>query len=193
MIEGKTVRLRAIELDDVERVYRWMNDREVTRYLMARYPMSRETEKDWVQNASKPLDFSNVRFAIETKDGVHIGNCGLHQGRPEDRHTELGIAICEKEYWGRGYGTDVMMTLVRFAFEQMNLNKVTLGVFEFNERGQNTYRKVGFVEEGHAREEIYRDGRYWDVIRMSILRREFEALHGPLGAVVPLADDAIPA
>ncbi|HUF52452.1 MAG TPA: GNAT family protein [Dehalococcoidia bacterium] len=192
MIEGKLVRLRAIELDDAERAYRWMNDREVTRYLMARYPMSRETEKEWVQNASKPLDYTGVRLAIETKDGVHIGNCGLHRGRVEDRNAELGIGICEKEYWGRGFGTDTMMTLVRFAFEQMNLNKVTLGVFEFNERGHNTYRKVGFVEEGRAREDVYQDGRYWDVIRMSILRREFEALHGPLGATAAATDGATP-
>jgi RimJ/RimL family protein N-acetyltransferase len=193
MIEGNQVRLRAIELDDAERAHRWMNDREYTRNLMARYPYSREAEKEWVEGASKPLEFGNVRFAIETKDGVHIGFCGLHNARPEDRHAELGIGIGEKEYWGKGYGTDVMMTLVRFAFEQMNLNKVTLGVFEFNERGQRTYRRVGFVEEGRAREEVYKDGRYWDVIRMSILRREWEGLYGPLGAAVSAKDGATPA
>lgn len=176
MLEGKLVRLRALEPADAERAYRWINDREVTQYLMARYPYSMEFEKEFLTNAAKSNDFSETRLAIETKDGVHIGICGLHRARPEDRHAELGIMIGEKECWSAGYGTDAVQTLVRFAFEQMNLNKVSLGVFEFNERAQAVYRKCGFVEEGRAREEYYQDSHYWDIVRMGILRREWEAL-----------------
>ena len=182
MIEGKLVRLRAVEPEDAENAFHWMNDREVSRGLMARYPFSHETERDWVENATRPLDFGNVRFAIETKDGVHIGHCGLHGGSAENRRAELGIMIGEKEYWGRGFGADTMITLLRFAFEQMNLHKVTLGVFEFNERGLAMYTKLGFVEEGRFRDDLFQDGRYWDLVRMSILRREYEAIHGALGA-----------
>jgi len=175
MIEGKLVRLRAVEPSDAENLYRWINDREVTQNLMARYPYSLAWEEDWAKGAAKAADFSEARFAIDTLEGVHIGNSGLHNGRPEDRHAELGIMIGEKEYWNRGYGTDAIATLVRFAFEQMNLNKVTLGVFEFNDRAHAVYTKLGFVEEGRAREDYYQDGRYWDIIRMSILRREYDA------------------
>jgi RimJ/RimL family protein N-acetyltransferase len=106
----------------------------------------------------------------------------LHGGNAENRRAELGIMIGEKEYWGHGFGTDTMLTLLRFAFEQMNLHKVTLGVFEFNERGLAMYTKLGFVEEGRFREDLFQDGRYWDLVRMSILRREYEALHGAVGA-----------
>lgn len=175
---GKLVRLRALEPEDAERAYRWINDREVTQFLMARYPYSLAAEKDWAAAAAKPADFSEVRFAIETLDGVHIGICGLHRGRPEDRLADLGIMIGEKEYWSQGYGTDAMLTVLRFAFYQMNLNKVTLGVFEINPRARAVYEKCGFIEEGRGREEYYQDGRYIDVIRMGVLRREFEALHG---------------
>ncbi len=182
MIEGKLVRLRAVEPEDAENAFRWMNDREVTRNLMARYPFSLESEREWVKGAGKPLDFGNTRFAVETKEGVHIGHCGLHAANAESRHAELGIMIGEKEYWGRGFGTDTMLTLLRFAFEQMNLHKVKLGVFEFNERGLAMYTKLGFVEEGRFRDDLFQDGRYWDLIRMSILRREYEAVHGAIGA-----------
>jgi RimJ/RimL family protein N-acetyltransferase len=176
MIEGKLVRLRAVEPEDAERAFRWINDREVTQYLMARYPFSLAAEKEWVETSAKPNEFGEARFAIETRDGKHIGFCGLLRGRPEDRNTELGIMIGDKSFWSNGYGTDAMMTLLRFAFEQMNMHKVALGVFEFNERAQACYRKCGFVEEGRFREEYFQDGRYWDVIRMSVLRREFEVL-----------------
>lgn len=177
MIEGRLVRLRALEPGDAERAYRWINDREVTRYLMARYPYSLAFEQDFLAQAAKANDYSEARFAIETKDAVHIGMCGLHRGRPEERTADLGIMIGEAQYRDGGYGTDTMLTVLRFAFEQMNLHRVSLGVFEFNERAQAVYRKVGFVDEGRERHAYFQDGRYWDVLRMSILEDEWRALN----------------
>jgi RimJ/RimL family protein N-acetyltransferase len=183
MLEGKLVRLRASEPTDLENAYTWVNDREVTQYLMVRYPWSRAREEKYLRDASvEDNAFGDVRLAIETKEGVHIGMCGLHRARPEDRGAELGITIGDKSFWSNGYGTDTVQTLLRFGFEQMNLHKVALGVFEFNERGIACYRKCGFVEEGRFREEYFQDGRYWDVVRMSLLRSEFEAMRDEAAA-----------
>jgi RimJ/RimL family protein N-acetyltransferase len=177
VLAGRLVRLRALEPTDLERAYGWVNDREVTHYLMLRYPMSlAQEEKYLTETSSQGSSFQDVRLAIDTMDGVHIGMTGLHRARPEDRGAELGIMIGDKSFWANGYGTDTVQTLLRFAFEQMNLHKVMLGVFEFNERAYACYRKCGFVDEGRFREEYFQDGRYWDVIRMSILRREWDAL-----------------
>ena len=177
MLQGKLVRLRGLEPTDLERAYGWVNDREVTQYLMLRYPMSLAQEQKYLtETSSQGSSFQDVRLAIETLDGTHIGMTGLHRARPEDRGAEFGIMIGDKSFWSNGYGTDALQTLLRFAFDQMNLHKVMLGVFEFNERAQACYRKCGFVDEGRFREEYFQDGRYWDVLRMSILRREWEAL-----------------
>jgi RimJ/RimL family protein N-acetyltransferase len=177
VLKGKLVRLRALEPSDVENAYKWVNDREVTHYLMVRYPWSRVQEEKYLnENSARENNFEDVRLAIETLDGKHIGMTGLHRARPEDRSAELGILIGDKSFWSSGYGTDTVQTLLRFAFDQMNLHKVALGVFEYNERGQACYRKCGFVEEGRFREEYFQDGRYWDVIRMSILRSEWRAI-----------------
>ena len=179
MLTGKLVRLRAMEPADLDRAYEWINDRDVTRFLMARYPMSRSDEEKWLAESSGRNGFErDVRLAIETLDGVHIGNTGLHAMRPEDRCAELGIMIGDKAYWSNGYGSDAVVTLLRFAFYEVNLHRVGLGVFPYNQRAIACYRKCGFVEEGRSRDEIYRDGRYWDIIRMGILRHEFDALHG---------------
>lgn len=182
MLYGNRVRLRAVEPEDAEHAFHWINDREVTQYIMMRYPQSLPFEKDWATNVSKANNFEDSRFIIETLDGVQIGITGLHHGRPEDRHSELGIMIGEKDYWSQGYGTDAVLTLLRFAFYQMNLNKVTLGVFDTNPRARAVYDKLGFIEEGRSREEYFQDGRYLDVIRMSVLRHEFEALYPPAEA-----------
>lgn len=178
MLEGRLVRLRALEASDAERAYTWINDREVTQFLMARYPYSLAFEENWTKGASAENGYKDLRLAIETKDSVHIGLCGLHRASPEDRNAELGIMIGDKSRWSNGYGTDAMLTLVRFGFHEMNLHRVDLGVFEFNDRAIACYRKCGFVEEGRRREAYYQGGRYWDVVRMGVLRGEFDELHG---------------
>ena len=176
MLEGTLVRLRALESTDLERDYTWINDREVTHYLYtARYPLSRADEERWLNE--RPTNGANgVRLGIETKDGVHIGNIDL-QAKPEDRKAVLGIMIGEKSYWSNGYGTDAIVTLLRFAFHEMNLNRVWLTTLEFNERAIACYRKCGFQEEARLRQDVFKSGRYWDIVVMGILRDEFDELH----------------
>ena len=177
MLEGKLVRLRPLEPEDLEHAYTWMNDPEATYFLGMRYPISRVEEERWLREAASANDFAHgLRLAIETKEGRLIGNIGLHSPSPEDRRAILGIVIGEPEYWSKGYGADAIMTVLRFAFHQMNLNRVSLEAFENNERAMACYRKCGFREEGRLRQDRFKHGRYCDAIVMGILREEFEAL-----------------
>ena len=107
MLEGNLVRLRAVEPGDLERNYQWVNDREVARNLVLRYPLSHADERAFVEDRSAN-SYANTILAIETKDGVHIGNCGLHEAQPENRRASLGIMIGDKDYWSKGYGTDAV-------------------------------------------------------------------------------------
>ena len=134
-------------------------------------PLSTADEERWFERQLE--DQNSELFAIETADGVHIGNIGLHDVNCQHRHAQLGIVIGEKEYWGKGYGSDAVRTALRFAFETMNLHRVSLRVYEDNARAIRTYEKCGFQHEGRAREAIFRKGRYYDELRMGILRREF--------------------
>ncbi len=178
MIEGKLINLRAPEFSDLERNTRWINDREVTRFLQMRYQMSGLAEEEWLRDlCSKPISFERAFFAIEAKDGAHIGNTNLFNASAENRSAELGIMIGEKEYWSRGFGTDALVTLARFGFDEMNLNRIQLTVYDFNERAQAAYRKAGFVEEGRLRQAMYRVGEYHDIVVMGLLRDEFARAH----------------
>ncbi|MEX0749816.1 MAG: GNAT family protein [Dehalococcoidia bacterium] len=180
MIEGKLINLRAIDLSDVDRYLAWFNDPEVTRYLQRRYQMSRLAEETWLrERGTQQMSYgSGGNFAIETKDGVHIGSVGFHYVNPENRKATLGITIGDKEYWSKGYGTDAMLTMLRFGFEEMNLRRIDLSVDEDNERAIACYRRCGFVEEGRLREERYSRGTYRDQLWMGVLREEFHSLHG---------------
>jgi RimJ/RimL family protein N-acetyltransferase len=177
MLEGKLVRLRAREPDDLERAYAWINDGEVTHQLTLRYPLSRADEERRLREMPSNTFANGVNLAIESTGGVYLGNIELREMRHEDRKAELAIMIGEKEYWSQGYGVDAVLTLLRFAFHEMNLNRVWLTVHVSNGRAIACYAKCGFQEEGRLRYEVFRDGCYRDVLVMGILRREFEALH----------------
>ncbi|MEN6401563.1 MAG: GNAT family protein, partial [Armatimonadia bacterium] len=79
----------------------------------------------------------------------------------------------DKEYWNGGYGTDAMLTLCGFGFNQCNLHRIQLDVFAENARAIRCYEKVGFVHEGRRREAIFRHGRYQDLIVMGLLAEEY--------------------
>jgi RimJ/RimL family protein N-acetyltransferase len=123
------------------------------------------------------MSYTNTFFAVETKDGGLIGATNFHRPHDENRNAWLGITIGEKDYWAKGYGTDTVITLCRFGFDEMNLERIALTVDEDNARGIAAYRKCGFVEEGRHRHARYRRGRYIDWLIMATLRPDFRALH----------------
>lgn len=180
MLTGKLTRLRPIEMDDLERYTAWINDPGVVEFLGAAFPlMSRTAEREWLEKAvRKPVAYGEVPLAIETLEGRHIGSVALHEGHAIERKCSLGIMIGDKECWNRGYGTDAIITLLRFGFDDMNLNRVWLTVDEDNVRGIACYRKCGFVEEGRLRQDRYQGGAYHDTLIMGVLVSEFQALHG---------------
>ncbi len=174
MLEGEKVRLRPIEREDLPRFVRWFADPEVRRHLLVYLPFSLTQEERWYEELQERLRRSeSVVLALETLDGLHIGNIGLHEIDWKNRHAELGIVIGEKAYWGQGYGTDAIRTLLRLAFEEMNLHRVYLVVDEDNLRAIRCYEKCGFREEGRLREAVFREGQYHDQPVMSVLQAEF--------------------
>jgi RimJ/RimL family protein N-acetyltransferase len=177
MIYGSRIRLRRIERQDIPTFVRWFGDPEVREYLMINRPISNAEEERWFERKLEEED-SEI-YAIETMDGAHIGNIELFNIDTRHRHAELGIVIGEKAYWGQGYGSDAVRTLLRFGFEEMNLHRVFLRVYEDNARGIRAYEKCGFRHEGRLREANYRKGRYWDELVMGVLNDEFMATPQP--------------
>jgi RimJ/RimL family protein N-acetyltransferase len=178
MLTGKLTRLRPLDVADLDRYLEWINDPEVVQFLGGTLPLvSRLAETDWLERtARKDVAYGDVTLAIETLEGRHIGSIALHNPKQRDRHCSLGIMIGDKEYWSRGYGTDAIRTLLRLAFDEMNLNRVWLTVDEDNARGIACYRKCGFIEEARLRQDRYCAGRYHDTLIMGVLASEFRAI-----------------
>lgn len=172
-ILGKRIRLRAIERSDIPAFVHWFNDPEIRKYLRMYMPFSQAQEERWFE--AHLQDQSSLIFGIETLDGKLIGNIGLHDITWKDRHAYLGIVIGEKDYWGQGYGADAITTLLNFAFTQMNLHRVFLTVYDYNQRAIRCYEKCGFKHEGCMRQAHFYDGKYYNELVMGVLRDEFLA------------------
>ncbi len=178
MILGKKVRLRAFREDDLKSAITWINNPVVTRYLTDMRPRSIVEERAWLDRAMRNDDPTAVMLVIETSDGEYAGSVGLMHIDVRNRHAEAGIVIARPEDWGRGLGTEAMQLILRHAFEELNLHRILLRVFTFNERAIKSYVKLGFVEEGRLRENMFRHGAWHDTVLMGILADEYFARHG---------------
>ncbi len=172
--EGNLVRLDPIDsTSELELINRWFEDGEFFRLLderVAKIPTVENT-KEFIEK----IDKEGFIFGIHSrKDLTLIGFVGLGLINFYAREAWVGIAIGDRGNQGRGYGTDAMNVIVRFAFLELNLNRISLDVFEYNNRGLRAYEKAGFKLEGRERESIYRDGKWWDTLYMGILRKDWE-------------------
>jgi RimJ/RimL family protein N-acetyltransferase len=178
MIFGDRVRFRAIEKKDLPFYVKWLNDPEVRQGLSMNRPISLAEEEEWFAGILKSSPQERP-LAIEilpeedAQDWIFVGNCSLIHLNWENRSAEIGIHIGEKQYWDRGFGTEAMQLMCRHAFDDLNLHRLWLQVFETNQRAIRAYEKAGFILEGKFREAKYLNGRYVDVLIMSILKPEW--------------------
>ena len=150
----------------------WINQEEVRQYLHNVVPIGELQEKKWLERLAEAKD--EFCFAVHLKaGGEHVGNCGLHRVDWVNRAAEYGIVIGEPNAQNKGYGTEVTKLVLRYAFEQLNLNRVQLRVYEYNARAVKCYEKAGYRLEGRLRQARFWRGRYWEVLLMAVLREEF--------------------
>jgi RimJ/RimL family protein N-acetyltransferase len=167
------VRLRAVTEEDLPDYVRWLNDPEVTQFTQIESGgITLEGEREWFARISAP-DSGTRSWAIEA-DGRHIGNCAL--GLDAAGQTAFfGIIIGDKTVWDRGCGTAALCEVLRMGFGEMGLHRIHLEAFAENGRAIRCYQKCGFRQEGLHRKARFKRGEWRDVVRMAMLREEWEA------------------
>ncbi len=179
---GTSVVLRRHAPANLAEFLRWYSDAEVAR--LTRYqdgPMRHEEIERFF--AARALGPESLSLAVHIRETNRlIGTCALSQLDSDNGSALYHITIGEKDTWGCGHGTEATRLMLDHAFGTLNLHRVGLSVFSFNERAIRSYRSCGFVVEGRAREAIWRDGQWWDEVSMSVLRSDWEAIRN--GAAV---------
>jgi len=156
----------------------WMRDSEFVRLMDTDPPrlLSIDKHKEWLEKDVVDEQKSDeIFYLIRTlHDERKIGLIGLDGIRWVHGDACVGIGLGERDYWGEGYGTDAMFVLQRYAFDVLNLHRLSLTVFDYNQRAIRSYEKAGFIVEGRARQYLNREGQRYDMIFMGILRDEWE-------------------
>ncbi|OLR90044.1 GNAT family N-acetyltransferase [Actinokineospora bangkokensis] len=174
MITGGKVRLRPLEPEDVDALWRWHNDPDVTRWLTERFPESlAELRKRFAERG--PNTYERVMLGIrQLADDRLIGVCALHGADPRFGRAELDIYLGEKDAWGRGNAAEAMRLLCAYGFDELRLHSIQLTVVAANTDARRLYRRVGFREVGTTREAFRRAGQWHDVVVMDLLEPKLD-------------------
>lgn len=146
MITGEKIILRDKTLADAENDYAWQTDAQLA-HLDAARPITQKFRQFLASYSKELRDYASDNkhvYAIETLDGKHIGNCAYYDVNIKLQEAELGIMIGDRRYWGQGYGTDAVGTLLDHIFRETNLRRIYLRTLESNKRAQQCFRKCGF-------------------------------------------------
>ena len=173
LIKGKKVILKAIEEEDLPQLHQWANDPKLW-YLLGgwHFPTSRESQKDWFQS----LKHTNIhlRLTISTESHGLIGTTNLTDINWKDRNAFTGAMLGDPNIHGQGLGTDAVMALVRYAFEELGLYRLDTTIIAYNKPSIHVYRdKCGWIQEGVQREWYFRQNKRWDRLLMGITREDY--------------------
>lgn len=175
---GKLIRLRAVEPGDWEYFRRWDHDTEAARLgYRIHMPVSEHANREFAEQASKDSQDHNRRFMIETLAGEPVGSLNVHGTDPRDGTFEYGISLA-REHWGKGYGREAILLVLRYYFDELRYQKALALVYSYNATSLAMHRKLGFVEEGRLRRAKYTNGEFHDSLLLGMLAEEFHDLHG---------------
>lgn len=173
-IKGRMLTLRAIEERDLLLLHKWAND-PVTQDGIGEihFPSSMDFHQAWFQNLKS--DRLNQRFVVDLPETGIIGISSIVNIDWRNRHAWHGLVLGESQQRGKGYGVDAIMATMRYAFEELNLERLDGSMIEYNQQSIATYcgKKLGWKEEGRRRNYFYRKGRYWDQVVVGITRVDY--------------------
>lgn len=175
MYKGMKTTLREVRIDELPKITEYVNNYEAYSSFTesAPRPKSYEYQKLWYEKTIIREDI--ITFAIAEKETDRfIGTCQLRNIDRLNQVAMLSIIIGDSSSSGKGYGTDALTQLLRFAFLELNLERVELDVYEDNKGAIALYEKCGFKKEGVRKDQVYRNGHYSSQIAYSILKEEFK-------------------
>lgn len=165
------IKLRALEPEDMEALRATVNDPEMERMVVGwSFPVSKSQQRAWYERIMG--DPRNQRFAVEY-NGQFVGISTLTDIDLKNRSAFHGVKLTQDAPKGKGIGFDAVVAVMKYAFEELQLNRLYGGILEYNVPSQKLYAKCGWVEEGRYRQCVFKDNAYYDEIPVAILRSEY--------------------
>lgn len=175
ILRGEKVQLTALEPEDTTHISEWYQDAAFLRAYDSApaYPKTGKQLAAMIEEQQK--DKHGFIFAVRLLDSSRIIGVLQLDGIAWTHGTSfISIGIGEEADRGQGYGREAMELALRFAFDELNLHRVCLTVFSYNEAARTLYERLGFRPEGVYREHLMRDGQRHDMLLYGLLRNEWQ-------------------
>jgi len=179
MLETRRLLLKKHTLENVEKMNKWSND-PILLYYDDDIPeddelVPVESTKKYIEKIMDGDDDSIIRLGIHKKENNSlIGFCMIAFIDDYNKSCKMGVTIGEKDEWGNGYGKEIVSELIRYCFEELNINRIGVEIYSFNEPSIKLFENLGFVKEGVIRELVYKKGKFEDEYIYGLLRREWK-------------------
>jgi RimJ/RimL family protein N-acetyltransferase len=176
--QGEKVRLRAIEPSDWETYFAWDQDDEQSRALyFVPFPQSQASAKQFAEKAAmgKP-ESDNFRFVIENSEHKVVGDITTHNCDQRNGNFSWGVNI-KQEYRRKGYASEAIRLVMRYYFQELRYQKVTISIYSFNKASIKLHERLGFQQEGRIRRTVFTGGQYFDELIYGLTKEEFVAKH----------------
>ncbi|MCB8944109.1 MAG: GNAT family N-acetyltransferase [Ardenticatenaceae bacterium] len=174
ILTGSHIFLRPILAEDATAMFASLSDKESMRLTGTQTTFTFAQVQQYCERLLAADDRADYAI-IRQEDGGYAGEVVLNNIDWTNRSANFRIALSQKGFFGKGYGTEATQLILDYGFHQLELHRIELEVYDFNPRAQHVYEKVGFVREGVRRDVLLWDGEYHSAIVMSILAHEFEA------------------
>lgn len=173
-IKGKFVTLRAPELADLDKLHLWSNDPDIWKLVGGwHFPFSKRSTEEWIKSR-KDNNLTEHVFCIDDLDGNLLGTANLVSIDWKNRNAFHGMMIGETGNRGKGYALDSVMAIMRYAFDQLGLERLDGDVISVNTRSFDFYtKKCGWEVDGVRKNFHFRDGQFFDKILLGITRQRY--------------------
>lgn len=175
MIQGKKIILRPFRTEDADPLWDSMGNELFNKLTGTHGDFTREMIEAYIARQIANDDDERASFIIALPDDSRaVGEVVINEIDHDNRSANIRIALFYEHDAGKGYGTEAMRLMVDYGFKQLNLHRISLGVYAFNPRAIHVYEKLGFKREGVLRDSLLWEGEYIDEITMSILEHEWQ-------------------
>lgn len=170
-LQNSRVHLCKLDIEDISEAYlRGVNNQDLDFYTThALYPKNKKELENYLVEKQNNRDIWLGIYSASAQ--THIGNIELFQFNNQTRSAKFAILLWDE--LGKGFAREASTLLIDHAFKSIGLNRIELGVHAENERAIKLYQSLGFIQEGILRQAGYKGGKYFDVIHMSILSRDY--------------------
>jgi len=173
MLKGKLISFRALEEKDLPKLRDWRNSDHVKRTTREYRLLNMFNQKSWFDSLHKSNPPCDIMFGVMNKKQVLIGVCGLTYINWKNRNSEISIYLDHKNWQRTKEARDVLKLLMTYAFEELGLHKIYAEIYNFVSDTVDLYKSLGFHKDGIIRDNVWRNGKWWDSYIYSMLDSEF--------------------